>query len=327
VISAAGLGLIGWNGHVHRAGNDLTAATALAAAGLAALVALPFLILLSLALGTPFAVPAAIALGYLGLAHATAIRNARRAAAWSVAVFFGLVGWAVFCTISGGEPGSPSSVAAVLLAPLFAGAPALARALLTAGRGPARRTPHQPAPSMRMERTARAPAPEIYPPAEFFAPAAGPAATAAPRCDLQEAISFALQRVAPKAKAGGIALICEGESDVVAASDRALGRRISCTLLDTAIGHCGQGGVVSVETRNLRGAVLLRVSVTLARVAPDVATLRGSPALAALAATIDAAGGTMMFDTTAEGTTISVRLASAADWMAERRNGKHPQAA
>src|SRR5687768_4964460 len=63
---------------------ELLTARALAGAGLTALALLPVLMLASLALQAPLAGPAAIALGYLAVAHALAVRRRRRAAALSI---------------------------------------------------------------------------------------------------------------------------------------------------------------------------------------------------------------------------------------------------
>ena len=338
VISAAGLGMIGLGVRNCPAHGDVIIATALAASGLAALVALPFLILTSLALGAPFAAPAAIALGYLVVAHATVFRQPRRAAAWSFGVFSGLAGWTFLLASTIGVPPSAAGLAALLIAPLFAVAPALARSLLSPGAG--RGSGAAPRRAALAGRSVGADAPEPI----AILPAADPAAShqtgastvraaaspqpAALRCDMQEAISFALQRVGPKAKTGGVALICEGESDVAVASDRALCRRIVHTILDSALARSRPGDAVTVAARNLRGAVLLRVTLSSAReTVADALALQQSPEFLALASIIDDAGGTIVFDGAAAGATISVRLASAADWMAERRHGKHAQAA
>ena len=337
VISAAGLGMIGCglrNPPPHR---DVIAATALAAAGLAALVALPFLIITSLALGAPFAAPAAIALGYLGIAHAMASRQPRRAAAWSFGVFFGLAGWAFLLALTSGVPRSAPGLAALLMAPLFAAAPALVRSLLSPSSGrvsggsqreaPAGGSAEANAPQPIATYAAAHPA-VLRQTAANTAQAVAPLQVTASRCDMQEAISFALQRVGPKAKAGGIALICEGESDVAVACDRALCRRIVLAILDNALARSRPGDAVAVAARNLRGAVLLRVSLSSAReTVADALALRQSPEFLTLAAIIDDAGGTIIFDGAAAGATISIRLASAADWVAERRHGKHAQAA
>ena len=115
------------------AGEDLTA-RAVASAGLAALFVLPFLLLSSVVLAAPLAVPAAIGLGYLAVSHAIAARNRRRAALINAFVLCGLVGWLFFFMLAGGGPLSHAGLVAALMAPLFAAAPALAHSLMARRR-------------------------------------------------------------------------------------------------------------------------------------------------------------------------------------------------
>jgi hypothetical protein len=120
---------------------DQEVARALASAGLGGLLALPFLMLASLALGSPLAGPAAIALGYLPCARELALARRGRAAIWAAAVLSGLVAWTLApLLIAGEEPPGPH-LGAALFAPVFAAAPALARRIL--GRTPARPTARQ----------------------------------------------------------------------------------------------------------------------------------------------------------------------------------------
>jgi hypothetical protein len=108
---------------------DLLTARALTGAGLTAMALLPVLMLASLAVQAPLAGPAAIALGYLAVAHATAVRRPRRAAALSIAVLSGFVAWTLLFFLVGEGPLTWGGLIAVSLAPLFAAAPALARRL------------------------------------------------------------------------------------------------------------------------------------------------------------------------------------------------------
>jgi hypothetical protein len=112
----------------HEAADDLLP-RALGSAGMAALAALPFLLLSSFVLNASLAVPAAIGLGYIAVSHSLASHRHRRAAVYNAAVLFGLLSWLVFFLIDD-RPLSGGSLAASLLAPLFAAAPGLARALL-----------------------------------------------------------------------------------------------------------------------------------------------------------------------------------------------------
>ncbi len=109
---------------------DTLAARAMASAGVAAVLGLPILLLASLALDAPLAVPAAIASGYLAISHALASNRPRRAAFISGIVFSGLVGWLIFYLVEGEEPLSRTGLAAALMAPLFSAAPAFARSLI-----------------------------------------------------------------------------------------------------------------------------------------------------------------------------------------------------
>jgi hypothetical protein len=399
-----------------QAAEDLLDARALASAGLAALVSLPVLILGTFALGVPLAAPAILALGYLALAQAVAARRPRRVAAWSLAVFLGLVGWAALFPLFGGEARSWSGLAALAIAPLFAAAPALARAILT-GRsgGPQawaleragcldRLAPNEAVlfidahgsliaatraalnllgiqghaaaggasglfdrrdhsallKALKECRSAAAPVEIALRPAmgsaprptlmaniqadthgvvvirlraaEQNTPAEGPRdkdravaslcqalepPSAAAGCwDLQEAVSFAVRRVGARAKASGVTLLCEGDSEVLAQCDRRDCRRIAHSLIEAVVAQCSAGGLVRVSARNLRGAVLLRVSAR--RGAGD---LDWALDLAALGEMIDQAGGTLVAERSVEVESFSVRLASA-----ERRLAGGPDA-
>ena len=111
---------------------DLAVARALASVGLGGLVALPFLMLASVALGSPLAGPAAIALGYLPCARELALARPGRAMMWAAAVLSGLVAWTLApLLIGGGEPPGPH-LGATFIAPVFAAAPALARRIIAA---------------------------------------------------------------------------------------------------------------------------------------------------------------------------------------------------
>jgi hypothetical protein len=110
-------------------GENLTA-RAVAYSGLAALFGLPVLMLASMLLGAPLVAPAAIALGHLATSYALASEHRRSAAAINAIVLIGLVAWATGVLVAGGGT-SRTGLAAVLLAPFFAAAPALARLAIT----------------------------------------------------------------------------------------------------------------------------------------------------------------------------------------------------
>ncbi len=109
---------------------DALAARAVACAGLAAVLGLPLLLLASLVLDAPLAVPASIASGYLAISHALASNRPHRAAFISGLVLAALVGWLILFLAEGDEPLSRTEVTAALLAPLFAAAPAFARSVM-----------------------------------------------------------------------------------------------------------------------------------------------------------------------------------------------------
>ncbi|MGH6925504.1 MAG: hypothetical protein ACRED5_17390 [Propylenella sp.] len=113
--------------------SERVTARALACSGLVALLGLPLLMLASVALGAPLAPPAAIALGYLAIAYALSSRRPRSAAALNALVLAGLVAWPLSLVLSGEEI-SRAGLAAALLAPFFAAAPAVAH-LAIAPRG------------------------------------------------------------------------------------------------------------------------------------------------------------------------------------------------
>ena len=125
---------------------DALAARAIASAGLAAVLGLPVLLLFSIALNAPLAVPAAIASGYLVISHALASNKPRRAAFVSGIVLAALVGWLILYLFAVEEPLSHSSMVAAMMAPLFASAPALARSVMAprAQPRPAVRAPIMP---------------------------------------------------------------------------------------------------------------------------------------------------------------------------------------
>ncbi len=109
---------------------DALAARAIASAGLAAVLGLPVLLLFSIALSAPLAVPAAIASGYLVISHALASNKPRCAAFVSGIVLAALVGWLVLYLFAVEEPLSHSGMAVAMMTPLFASAPALARSVI-----------------------------------------------------------------------------------------------------------------------------------------------------------------------------------------------------
>jgi len=111
------------------AGDDVTS-RAVASAGLAALVALPLLLLSSVLLAAPLAVPAAMCVCYLAVSHALSTQRPRRANIINSAILCGLVGWLLWFLLTGEGLLSHAGVIAALMAPGFAAAPAFARSLI-----------------------------------------------------------------------------------------------------------------------------------------------------------------------------------------------------
>lgn len=111
------------------AGDDLTA-RALGGAGLAALLLLPLLLLASVILSVPLAVPAALGLGYLATSRALAAKHRRRAALINASVLSALVGWLLTYIALADGSATNAGLAAALMTPLLAAAPAFARAYL-----------------------------------------------------------------------------------------------------------------------------------------------------------------------------------------------------
>ena len=95
-----------------------------AGAGLAALLALPLLLLLSVAFAVPMAVPAVIGVGYLALSQALVGEHYRRADFITACVFGSLVGWVLLYALTGEGQFSPVEMTAALVAPIIAAAPA-----------------------------------------------------------------------------------------------------------------------------------------------------------------------------------------------------------
>ncbi len=121
--------LVPWRGSNALEGDD-GAARAIACAGAVALVALPFLLLASVVLAAPFAAPAAIAAGYLLIPRAAGLGASRGVTVASVVVPLALVMWSLGYLLLLSNP-SQVELAAALLAPFFAAAPAVARQVVT----------------------------------------------------------------------------------------------------------------------------------------------------------------------------------------------------
>lgn len=318
-------------------GDDLTS-RALASAGIAALVTLPFLLLSSVVLAAPLAVPPAIGLGYLAVSHAMGSQRHRWAVFINSAVLLGLVGWLLLFLTSGEGPVSSAGLIAALLAPVFAAAPAFARSLIAKAKlqekdaaivareaaldrvawldqlAPAERTVilDGEGSNMRIE-PAPAPEPETAEPERIAAsplPATIPRDLAvAPSCDLGEAIAFALRHAARRADAKGAGLSFFADPDLVAACDRQVGRRVAYLMLDAGLNGCGFGGAVALSAQRKKGVALLRITTLPQKDATNIETgPRGQHDVAELQGLVESAGGTVMLERRDLGTALSVRL-------------------
>jgi hypothetical protein len=116
-----------------RSGN--ATAQAVAGAGLMALFTLPFLLLLSVVFTAPIAVPAVIGVGYLALSQALIAEHHRRAGLITACVLGGLVAWVLLFSIAGEGRLSSAEIAAALVAPLVAAAPAVVRSFTSQREG------------------------------------------------------------------------------------------------------------------------------------------------------------------------------------------------
>jgi hypothetical protein len=310
-------------GHRAREGSSIIAdprsVASLASVGVMGLASLPVLMLASMAAHAPLAGPAVISLGYIGAAHALVRGQDRRAAWWILAVFAALIAWSALLPLWGTSPNSEGFVAA-LLAPILAAAPAVARRLIPVHeRARAKTTAGTPE---RVE-VSGALEPGCGSPAEHGASSRVPAegghvaiAKAVPvpawrdASDLLDAVGFGLRHVGGKAQAKGIRLICSTESDLAVAADRQVCRRLVCALLAEAVRASPVGATVQISGRQLKGAVLLRV------LCAGEAERGGFPSeihfdLTALQAMVEPLGGTVLVSRSAEGESLSLRLAPA----------------
>ncbi len=307
--------------------NDVLTARAVASVGIVALVGLPFLMLSSMLLDAPLAVPAAIASGYLLLSQALLSRHRRRAALIDAALLCGLVGWLIAFLVGRGGELSQAALTAALLAPVFAAAPAFARSIIAQ-----RRTD-----SAHIRRNAASEGPvqvlNVAEPARGVEPWRGDGEVAVakarpaiaplqPVADLGAAIDFALRRAKAKVALRKIALIEAGEPDISVACDRQALRRIVCRLIDAALAEC-EASSVRIVSRKLKGAALLRVSAESETSDGIGAADESTPETMAPRELIEAAGGTLVVDRDVCGVTWSVRLDLAREARARyvRRDG------
>jgi hypothetical protein len=128
------------------------------------------------------------------------------------------------------------------------------------------------------------------------------------KCDMQEAIAFALRRTGPRAQRLGVAVIVDAEAQLTVACDRQMCRRALKLLMDYAVTMSRFGGAVSISARQRRGVVLLRITTDAAMDAENGTRCLRGPELSAAGALVEQAGGTMLIERSAEGLSLSVRL-------------------
>jgi len=300
--SAVGAGSAG------TAGNELDF-RAIASVGLAALIGLPLLLIVSLALEAPFAAPAAIACGYVAAAAALYGRWRRSAALISSIVIVALTAIAPLFLMHDGIAISPATILALLLAPLFLAAPALVRFLLSRAGGGARALINNPPPTTIFfaadkseENIASEKSPELSLVEIDRTPAGGAASF---HSDVGDAVDFAARRLGPAARDKNVTVSCDVGKALAAACDRQTLRRIACLIAASAIAASPSGGSIRLTARRLRGAILLRATS-----AEDATALAESSSgdLATARALVEDSGGTLLVEQAHEQLCVSVRL-------------------
>jgi hypothetical protein len=139
-------------------------------------------------------------------------------------------------------------------------------------------------------------------------------------CDIDDAVAFALRRIANKAAARGIAVVASGEEGLSAACEQRACRRMLSILVEGAIDAAGGKAAISVTARRLKGIVLLQVCVQGAGSGTErAARLRSLVDQSVAREMAEAAGGTLLIEEMPDGARASIRLALAPPTMANRR--------
>jgi hypothetical protein len=147
-----------------------------------------------------------------------------------------------------------------------------------------------------------------------------------PRCDIGEAIAFALRHSTPKALAKKVALTSAIEPSLAIACDRQGGRRIAGLLVDAALNGSTPGGAVNIVARRLKSVLLLRVASKLGDVCENSESDDRFD-VTALRSLVEGAGGTLVVDRNGNEIALSVRLDLAAERLTERRMEERAKAA
>jgi hypothetical protein len=148
-----------------------------------------------------------------------------------------------------------------------------------------------------------------------------------PRCDIGEAMAFALRHSKPKAKAKSIALTSEIEPSLAIACDKQAGRRTVGLLVDAALSGSPPGSVVTIVARRLKSVVLLRASSKLARDVCESSESDDRFDITALRLLVEGAGGTLVVDRDGNEIALSVRLDLAPERLAQQRMEERAKAA
>ena len=320
---------------------DLLTAQSLTGVGLLGVAILPALMIASVLTEAAVAVPAVMAMGFIAVAQAVLARKPAVAHGWTAVVLGGLFLWIFAATGPGtAEHGAGSAVLA--LAPLFAAAPALVQMLLVrgstewSGSGKAHDVALSPLTGSECEEAGAVPLavrreqPDAESRAVLWLPtllaaaqscaaptsrAFLPDATANESSDVDYAVDFAFRLLGPDAAERSVELVRGTTAPGLVQVGKRQCRQILLAIVGDALRQAPAGARIQVDTKTLRGAVLLRLTVTGAGVAaaPSAAAAEDGAMARGL---IDAANGTILRESgPEEGWTVSVRLPMSADHL------------
>jgi hypothetical protein len=142
---------------------------------------------------------------------------------------------------------------------------------------------------------------------------------AQPRCDVDEAMAFALRHAKSKAGAKNVSLSSVIEPGLVITCDRQVGRRTVGLLIDAALNGSTRGSAVEVVARRLKGVVLVRASSKSGTGARENAESEDRLDIADLRLLVEGAGGTLVVDRDGNEVALSVRLDLAAGRLTKQR--------
>jgi hypothetical protein len=298
-----------------RNGRTRPVVRSLRGAGLAALLGLPMLLAASLMADAPLAGPAMIASGYLAIASSAASGDDARATLMTAIILSALVAWPFLCFSGGSAELSGASLAAALVAPVFAAAPAVAHIALGARGIPnSDLRSRLPMPPSRMELTSVPPPPSRGDTDTRKRGGATQENNGDPclTCDVREALCFAVRRARSRAEAKGMSLEFQSNAEIAAACDRQNLRRILHILTDCAILRAPAGGSISLSARRVRSIVLMQVRSHSSLCHLEDHEGNGASGwperIAEAHALVERVGGTLMLEPENEGFALTVRL-------------------